>query len=157
MGHGSYDDAYITYRVAHNLSSGLGFTYNAGDPTFSTTTPLLTLILAFMGMLGDPDMIPVFGQWLTGMALTLLSCAFLWMADVRSKIFAGFIPALYLVTNPALSYVWGGETLWLILFIVLAFYFYTNNCPTLSAVCAGLAFLTRGEGVLAADLSFWVF
>lgn len=40
------EDAFITFRFARQLSLGLGFTYNAGEPVYGTTTPLLTLLLA---------------------------------------------------------------------------------------------------------------
>lgn len=40
------EDAFITFRFARQLSQGLGFTYNTGEPIYGTTTPLLTLVLA---------------------------------------------------------------------------------------------------------------
>lgn len=109
MGLASYDDAYITYRFAHNLSSGHGFAYNVDEPHLATTTPLLTLTLATMGRLSSPDLIPRFGQWLTGLALILLALLLYQGGAGYGRLFA----PLLLITNPALSYVWGGETLWL--------------------------------------------
>lgn len=40
------DDAYISFRYARNLATGLGFVYNAGQPVLGTSTPLYTLLLA---------------------------------------------------------------------------------------------------------------
>ena len=33
------DDAYITFRYARNVATGVGFVYNAGDRVLGTTTP----------------------------------------------------------------------------------------------------------------------
>ena len=42
-----FDDAYITYRYAHNLAMGYGITWNPGfPPTEGYTNFLLVLILA---------------------------------------------------------------------------------------------------------------
>lgn len=152
MGLASYDDAYITYRFAHNLSSGHGFAYNVDEPHLATTTPLLTLTLATMGRLSSPDLIPRFGQWLTGLALILLALLLYQGGAGYGRLFA----PLLLITNPALSYVWGGETLWLLLFVVGAFHSYQRERFIASAVLGGLAFLTRGEGILVpALLALW--
>lgn len=47
-----YDDAAITFRYAHNIFSGVGFVYNAGDPTNGASAPLYTLLLSGHGALG---------------------------------------------------------------------------------------------------------
>ena len=44
------DDAFITYRYARNLASGLGFVFNPGERILGTTTPLYTLLLTPVGM-----------------------------------------------------------------------------------------------------------
>ena len=49
------DDAFITYRYAHNLATGNGFTYNVGQPVLSTTAPLYALLLV-AGSLLWPDL-----------------------------------------------------------------------------------------------------
>ncbi len=52
------DDAYITFRYARNLASGLGFVYNTGERVLGTTTPLFTLMLALGFKLGaDPHIL----------------------------------------------------------------------------------------------------
>ena len=45
------DDAYITFRYARNIASGVGFVYNAGDPVLGTTTPAYALLLAAVSRL----------------------------------------------------------------------------------------------------------
>lgn len=49
------EDAFITFRFARQLSQGLGFTYNAGEPIYGTTTPLLTLMLALWNLVPRAD------------------------------------------------------------------------------------------------------
>jgi hypothetical protein len=45
------DDSYITFRYAHNLLAGQGFTYNPGEAVLGTTTPLYTLLMVGLGAL----------------------------------------------------------------------------------------------------------
>jgi hypothetical protein len=47
------DDAFITYRYARNLASGLGFVFNPGERVLGTTTPLYTFLLAPIGLVED--------------------------------------------------------------------------------------------------------
>ena len=46
------DDAFITFRYAANLAEGGGFAYNHGERVLGTTSPLLTLLLAVLALLG---------------------------------------------------------------------------------------------------------
>src|SRR5687768_3192429 len=72
--HYGYDDPYITYRYAGNLASGAGFVYNAGERILSTTTPLYTLILAAVGLLGAD--IPIASNLIGSICLALGGLAF---------------------------------------------------------------------------------
>ncbi|MCC7358792.1 MAG: hypothetical protein IT317_04915 [Anaerolineales bacterium] len=40
------DDAYITFRYARNIATGVGFVYNPGEHVLGTTTPAYALLLA---------------------------------------------------------------------------------------------------------------
>src|SRR4051794_10095595 len=46
------DDAYVTYRYARNLAEGNGFVFNTSERVQSTTTPLLTIMLALGALVG---------------------------------------------------------------------------------------------------------
>src|SRR5947207_2990070 len=48
------DDAPITFRYAENLATGHGFVYNEGERVLGTSTPLFTLALAALRLLGIP-------------------------------------------------------------------------------------------------------
>src|SRR5215210_5968342 len=45
------DDAYITFRYARNLATGVGFVYNAGERVLGTTTPAYAMLLAALSRL----------------------------------------------------------------------------------------------------------
>jgi len=152
MGMGSYDDAYITYRYAYNLASGSGLVYNPGEAHLGTTTPLLAVSLGLFGYLTSPDQIPWLGKWFTGIALILLAWSVFLMLKKDAGWIAGTVSSLYLLTTPVLSTMWGGETLWLLFFAVSAIYSYARGRECISAVFCGLAFLTRGEGILIGGL-----
>ncbi|MBE9566940.1 MAG: hypothetical protein IMF16_09340 [Proteobacteria bacterium] len=58
------DDAYITYQYARRLAAGEGFTFSPGaPPTYGSTTPLWTLILALITRAGIPPHLAA--PWLT--------------------------------------------------------------------------------------------
>ncbi|MCX7737026.1 MAG: hypothetical protein N2319_09960 [Candidatus Kapabacteria bacterium] len=49
-----YDDAFITFRYAYNLSSGNGLVYNIGENILGTTSPLFAIILSLFFKIGLP-------------------------------------------------------------------------------------------------------
>ena len=60
------DDAYITYQYARRVAAGERFTFTPGaEPSFGTTTPLWTLILAGAARVGVPP--HVAAPWLTSL------------------------------------------------------------------------------------------
>jgi hypothetical protein len=154
MGGKSYDDAYITYRYAKNLVSGQGFVYNPGESFLGTTTPLFTLLLALVSGGLSSEAIPVIGQWLTGGALFCLAVFTYLLGRDDQKPIAGFISALLVLLNPFFVLVWGGESIFFLALVMAGFYLYFRGQEIAPAVIFGLAFLTRGEGVLPALILF---
>lgn len=150
VGDKTYDDAYITFRYARNLALGQGFVFNSGENFLGTTTPLFTLLLALFGWLFSVEAIPLFGQWLTGIALFFCSFLVYFLGREDHKPFGGLIAALLILVNPVFVETWGGEALLLLALVLAAFYFYFKEYEALPAAFLALAFLTRGEGVLAA-------
>lgn len=51
-----YDDPYITYRYADNLSQGRGLVFNHGERILSTTTPFFALVLTLARAAGQDDL-----------------------------------------------------------------------------------------------------
>ena len=48
----AFDNAFITYRYADNLRSGLGLVYNPGEWVLGTTAPLYAVLLAVLSSFG---------------------------------------------------------------------------------------------------------
>ncbi|RKZ32414.1 hypothetical protein DRQ27_02495, partial [bacterium] len=65
-----HDDAYIYLRYAKNISAGHGWSFNPGEPSYGTTSPLWTLILVFGNVLG-------FGAVNFGVLISLLALFFI--------------------------------------------------------------------------------
>lgn len=63
------DDAFITYRYAYNLASGVGLVYNPGERVLSTTTPLLALTLGGLGFVWQQLLNIVNGSRLEGVGI----------------------------------------------------------------------------------------
>ena len=139
------DDAYITYRYARNLVSGLGFVYNRGEHVLGTTTPLYTLILAaaaYVTKLGVAKISTVFcfaGLWFSaGMLFEI--------GKSQNKLFALSI-ALVFVSNPFLRHFVGMESLFLIALLMLTVWAYGRGKRMPSAILSGLLVTTRYEMV----------
>src|SRR4029434_11019494 len=49
-----YDDAYITFRYARNLATGVGFVYHAGEWVLGTTSPLFGVLCSLFFSLHLP-------------------------------------------------------------------------------------------------------
>lgn len=154
MGEKTYDDAYITFRYARNLAAGQGFVYNPGENYLGTTTPLFTLFLVLVKMVFPTASIPSISQWLTGGALLCLSFFTYLLGRDNGKPIAGMTSTLFVLLNPIFILVWGGESIFFLALVIVAFYFYFRGNEILPAIIIGLAFLTRGEGILPGIVLF---
>lgn len=148
IGKASFDDAYITFRYARNIALGNGFVYNPGERYLGTTTPLFTLLLSGLGWLAGINRIPDIAQCLSGLALVITAMTVYLTAWREKQRVAGVITALLLLLNPFYLHVWGGEAFCMLALIMLAFFFYQGGHTLLPALFGGLAFLTRGEGII---------
>ena len=151
-----YDDPFITYRYASNLAHGLGFVYNPGQRILSTTSPLFTLLLASLqavlqwlpGLGGSQQLIPHLARLIGALSLPLGGLC-LWDIGRRTGS-AGIRWAGLLLypTFPLLVSTLSSETPICLAFCLAALVCYTRQRYTLTALCAGLAILTRPDGVL---------
>ena len=94
------DDGWIHVRFAENLARGHGFSFNPGEPTSTTTSPLWTLLLGLIYRFSGER---VFASIVTNYALLLLLCAAVYMlsrAYVSSRWFALSVAAVVAVTVP---------------------------------------------------------
>jgi hypothetical protein len=146
----AYDDPFITYRYAENLVRGLGFVYNPGERVLSTTTPLFTLLLAFLGLIS-----PNFPVWanLIGAASLAAGGLLLWdLARSWQAPAVGWAGLLLYPTFPLLVSTLGSETPLYLALCLGAFAFYGRGRTLPAALCAALAVLARPDGVLVAGL-----
>jgi hypothetical protein len=71
----SYDEAFITFRYAANLSRGLGLVYNPGEPYLGTTGPGWAILLGSLHRLAPLLSVPQWAAVLSGLALLLIGIA----------------------------------------------------------------------------------
>lgn len=154
LGARTLDDAYITFRYARNLATGVGFVYNSGEHVLGTTTPLWTLILASLYRLGASDL-PRTALILNALGNSLSLILVVQLArrlglerswTILVAVLFAFFPA---VLQNTLS---GMETPAFTLFILLTLEADLADRPILAGIAAGLATLTRPEGVLVGIL-----
>ncbi len=157
------DDAFITYRVARNLASGLGPVFNPGERVLSITTPGYMLLLAASSWLSR-DFVALAMLW-NGLALLALGAL---LIDASRAGPQGRTPALaalaatvavaLTLSNNLLSAAVGMETpLYMAaLLAVFAAYRRALQQPSQSdrwllatAAAAAIAFLLRPDGLLA--------
>lgn len=147
----SYDDAYITFRYARNLSEGQGFCFNPGTPSRGTTSPLLTLMLAAAGWTGMT--VPLAGSLLSILALYGLALVLYFNQAAASRPLPGLLLGLMVLINFRLVLTIGGEPVLLCFLVAAACHLSeVRDRPVAAALLLALAALTRGEGLLAAPI-----
>ncbi len=155
----SYDDAFITYRMADHLASGIGFVYNANEWHLSSTAALYGLLLGglswLLGMVSGavslaPPSIPALGGLVSGFALLAPG----WMPYVLGRSAGaarcGLAAGLLYVTSPMIFVTFGGEMPLQIALITGSFCALRQQARVTATVLAALAIVTRPDGVLAA-------
>jgi len=147
-----YDDPYITYRYAENLTRGFGFVYNPGEKILSTTSPLFTLILSLLrNNWFDLPRLAV----LIGIISIPLGGLFLWdLGHTWGKPIVGWMGLLFYPMFPLLLNTLSSETTLYLFFCLGAFSWYARKRYNLTAIFIALAILTRPDGVLAAAILF---
>ncbi len=142
----AYDDPFITFRYAANLRSGTSFVYNPGLRVLSTTTPLYTLLLATLGLLW-PDL-PRLSVWIGTVSLGAGGLALYVLGRCWRTPTAGALAALLYPLSPLMLGTLGAETSFYVMLVLWAMALYARGRHTGAAVLAGLATLTRGDGIL---------
>ena len=146
------DDAFITFRYAENLAQGLGFVYNAGEPVLGTTTPLFTLILACLSLIGLE--IPS-----AAIAVSMVASGLTAIIIYRFAIHLRFTTLAWL---PTVAYIlWprslvvdtcGMETALFTLLITATFYYQAKRLTIYALAASTLSALTRPEGFLVVGI-----
>lgn len=144
------DDAFITYRYAHNLASGHGFTYNVGQPILSTTAPLYALFLSLGAWLGFD--LPALANALAAIALWVGAVLLFALGRAGNTPWVGALAALLYVLHPLLWLSLGLETAVFLAMALGAIVAYRRGCRYWAAVLLALATLTRGDGLILATV-----
>lgn len=143
------DDAYISFRYAHNLVEGEGLVFNPGEYVEGYTSLIWTLLMVVPEALGVP--VHLFSAYL-GMAFGLLALVDVWricrsvgasLWGVSAAVIAlGLYPAFWLTVTNGLE---GGLFTFLLtrtVFLLLC------ERATYAGLFGGLLFMTRPESVL---------
>lgn len=151
----TYDDAFISYRYAKNLSAGHGLVYNIGERVEGYTNFLWTVILAGFIRIGfDPVLVSkVLG--IVFAVATMLCCWYfsLWLRGRNDWVNA--LPLLFLsCSGPFVAWAeWGLEAAMFTFFVVLGLLLFVKARAQAKSLCAAsiafaVAALTRPEGII---------
>lgn len=156
-----FDDAYITYRYARNLSQGLGFVYNTGERVLATTTPLFTLVLSLAATIFGPAAVPAASAVISLVADAVSSWLVFRLAGwVFDRWELATLTALAFALQPfRIDVARGGMEASFFLLLLLLTYerVLVARRYRAGAAIAALALLTRVEAVLAlAPLLAWL-
>ncbi len=142
------DDAFITYRYAHNLATGLGFVYNPGRPVLSTTAPLWALVLAAGAWLGAD--LPALANALSAIAVGAAALCLLALGRQAGRPRLGALAALFYALHPLLWLTLGLETAAFLALALAAVWAYRSGRLYRTALLLALATLTRADGLILA-------
>jgi len=153
------DDAYITFRYARNIATGVGFVYNAGERVLGTTTPAYALLLAAASRLSGISDYPWLALVLNALINMLSFCVIARLAArLSGYAWVGLGAALlFAVEGRGLDFSTGGmEAGFNQLAILSTFLLLFEGRRRWAAVTLGLALLIRPDGVNLAAAVFGV-
>jgi hypothetical protein len=145
------DDAYITFRYTRNLIEGQGLVYNPGERVLGTTTPLFSLIMAGLGLIGGPHTSYPWMALLVSAAADSLTCILLLRLGRTSGFEkAGLAAAFIWAVHPyAVTFAIGGMETSLFVFLLLASgVAHVEKRRVPAALCAALALITRPDAAI---------
>lgn len=153
------DDAFISFRYAHNLAAGDGLRYNLGvsPPVEGFSNFLWTLLLAGLALAGlDPVVMAPAISCLFGLALAAVVFRFLLRGARRNASGrGGAVAALFFMATFPPFFVWCTGGLETMLFAFLLFVTYEGLLgdslrprPVRAGLCAALLVLCRPEGII---------
>ncbi len=141
-----YDDAYITYRYAENLSNGLGLIYNSGENVLGLTTPIWGLVTAFFSFIGLklPNSALILNIILDGLLLFLTQKTIFKKQNNAFLLFAIFYSISPMISRITIG---GMEMNLFLIGILSAIYFYNQDKKVISIVIASISYFIRPEAV----------
>ncbi len=153
-----FDDAFISFRYAQNLASGMGLVYNPNEHVEGYTNFLWTVIFAGVFFL---KINPILASKVLLLIFTLIILIFIHKFCKRSicpesSLFSGVALITYALMGSQARYVVSGmETLFFTLLLIASIYLFLYK-P--NSIVAGVAFaftaMTRPEGVMFFLIAF---
>jgi hypothetical protein len=150
--HWAYDDPYITFRYARNLSEGLGFIYNTGEFVLSTTTPLFAILLAILGLFWEN--IPELANLIGAICLALGGYLIWRLGNLQGSPAVSWIGLLLYPIFPLLLSTLGSEMPFYLVLVLGSFLLYAKRSYPWMALTAGLLVLIRADGILVPIIIF---
>lgn len=148
-----FDDAYITFRYARNISQGLGFVYNLGENVLGTTTPLYTLLLSFFAYLSQPESLPKISFIISVVADSFNVCLLFRISNwiFKNKAIALITSILFLLQPFRLNVATGGMETSIYITCLLFLYdrYFLGERSLSTSIWAALALLIRPDAVIA--------
>lgn len=139
-----FDDSFIVYRMAENLSQGRGWSYNAGEAHNASTSVLNTVLIAGLSLITDD--VPRAAHLLGSAAIFLAALALVLLLCVRVGWPGALVGALLLIELLARGAMWGLE---LHLFVaILLWIVLLETRGAAPWVLYGMAILTRPDALL---------
>jgi hypothetical protein len=149
------DDAFIHLQVVRNLTAGLGWGINAGEPVNISTSPLFTILVSLGTLLGF-DSLKV-GMMISSFSTVIALVLLYYLISTFSESPILRIGGLLLGSFNIWLWRWNGvamESTLAYLFVMLICYLYYMNPPTkesgtfIIGLVSGLGILTRPELIL---------
>jgi len=138
------DDAFITYRYARNIASGLGFVYNVGEHVQGTSSPLYAMYLAAFGAIFGTSSIPMLSR-LTAIIADVITLSVLWSMFTghgeKLRILILVIFALY--PKIVLIAISGMEAPVVVMLMLLVWRWYSLGRVDLAVLASACLLLTR--------------
>ena len=147
------DDAYITFRYAHNLAAGHGLVFNPGEPLLGTSSPLMAAVLALARVLGVgiPLAARLLGMVASAGAVLAIQALALGPLGLPAAVCIGLGVALH--PHMAFSANSGMETAPSMWAVYGALWSSLGGRARTAGLVSGLACLLRPDGLLVAALS----
>ncbi|MFT7485499.1 MAG: hypothetical protein ACI9F9_001349 [Candidatus Paceibacteria bacterium] len=146
-----FDDSFITYKYARNIAEGHGFVFNLGERVLGTTTPLFTLLLAGLSLLGFNIVHAAVAIY----SVSVSACGYIGARILRSHGVpnAGALFAVLISWGMGGVFVYMGmETTFYVALIFGAIWAVPTERRASLGVLLGLIACTRYDGVIAVGL-----
>ena len=144
----SVDDLFITFRYAHNLSTGQGLVFNPGERVFGLTNPGFAILLALLHLATGVS-IPWLATAVSGLSLLGVALLLLREAEGAGRPLAGWIGGALALGSAYLWTVHGGEAPTVLLLLSLAAATVERR-PGLAGLLAGIAVWMRPDAAVGA-------